>query len=350
MRVGLYGFGAAAHILCQVARSEGRRVFAFTRPGDVASQAFARELGAEWAGGSDEAPPEELDAAIIFAPAGDLVPTALAACAKGGAVVCAGIHMSDIPAFPYELLWGERTIRSVANLTRRDGEAFMQLAPGCPCRPRSRCSRWRRRGARSRLCAQARHRAPSSSRSRPPAESRRPGRVRWIPAGGSATGPMCGHRRCGRLWSNPEKESAMHAIEQTERPAAGDVILVGGHSVGGEKLIGEILEVRGEPGHERYRVRWEDGHESIFHPADGDATIHHYAPHGASVLLMRLLDEQKVEFEPRRHPRTQTALDEAQMLHASADRVGKTLVVHTPEGMVRVVIPASGAAVAREAA
>jgi len=132
VRLGLYGFGAAAHILCQVARAEGRRVFAFTRPGDVESQAFAAELGAEWVGGSDEAPPEELDAAIIFAPAGDLVPTALAACAKGGSVVCAGIHMSDIPAFPYELLWGERTIRSVANLTRRDGETFMQVAPRVP--------------------------------------------------------------------------------------------------------------------------------------------------------------------------------------------------------------------------
>jgi Ala-tRNA(Pro) deacylase len=133
----------------------------------------------------------------------------------------------------------------------------------------------------------------------------------------------------------------MHAIEQTERPAVGDVIIVGGHSVGGEKLIGEILEIRGGEEHERYRVRWEDGHESIFHPADGDATIHHYAPHGASVGLMRMLAEQKVEFEPRRHPRTQTALDEAHVLHASADRVGKTLVVHTPEGMARVVIPAA---------
>jgi prolyl-tRNA editing enzyme YbaK/EbsC (Cys-tRNA(Pro) deacylase) len=133
----------------------------------------------------------------------------------------------------------------------------------------------------------------------------------------------------------------MRAIEQTERPAAGDVILVGGHSVGGEKLIGEILEIRGDEGHERYRVRWEDGHESIFHPADGDATIHHYAPHGASAGLMAILAGQGIEFEPRRHPRTQTALDEAHVLHASADRVGKTLVVHTPEGMVRVVIPAS---------
>ena len=131
-RLGLYGFGAAAHIVCQVARAEGRRVFAFTRPGDTDGQAFARELGAEWAGGSDERPPEELDAAIVFAAAGELVPAALAASAKGGIVVCAGIHMSDIPAFPYELLWGERSIRSVANLTRRDGEAFMQVAPAVP--------------------------------------------------------------------------------------------------------------------------------------------------------------------------------------------------------------------------
>lgn len=133
----------------------------------------------------------------------------------------------------------------------------------------------------------------------------------------------------------------MHAIQQTERPAVGDVIVVGGHSVGSERTMGEILEIRGEPEHERYRVRWEDGHESIFHPADGDATIHHYAPHGASVELMRSLAEQKISFEPRRHPRTQTAMDEARALHAKADRVGKTLVVHTPEGMVRVVIPAS---------
>jgi prolyl-tRNA editing enzyme YbaK/EbsC (Cys-tRNA(Pro) deacylase) len=133
----------------------------------------------------------------------------------------------------------------------------------------------------------------------------------------------------------------MHAIEQSERPAIGDVIVVGGHVVGGERMMGEILEIRGEPGHERYRIRWEDGHESIFHPADGDATIHHYAPHGASVELMRMLREKGIEFEPRRHPRTETALDEARALHASADRVGKTIVVHTTEGMVRVVIPAS---------
>jgi propanol-preferring alcohol dehydrogenase len=131
-RVGLYGFGAAAHIICQVARAEGRRVFAFTRPGDRDGQAFARELGAEWAGGSDERAPEELDAAIVFAPAGELVPAALAAAARGGTVVCAGIHMSDIPAFPYELLWGERSVRSVANLTRGDGEAFLRVAPGVP--------------------------------------------------------------------------------------------------------------------------------------------------------------------------------------------------------------------------
>ncbi len=131
-RLGLYGFGAAAHIVCQVALAEGRRVFAFTRPGDVDGQAFARELGAEWAGGSDERAPEELDAAIVFAAAGELVPAALAASAKGGSVVCAGIHMSAIPSFPYELLWGERSIRSVANLTRLDGDAFMLAAPAVP--------------------------------------------------------------------------------------------------------------------------------------------------------------------------------------------------------------------------
>ncbi len=131
-RVGLYGFGAAAHIICQVARSQGRRVFAFTRTGDAASQEFARSLGAEWAGGSGEQPPEPLDAAVIFAPAGELVPAALAAVGKGGTVVCAGIHMSEIPAFSYDLLWGERVLRSVANLTRADGEEFMSVAPGVP--------------------------------------------------------------------------------------------------------------------------------------------------------------------------------------------------------------------------
>jgi alcohol dehydrogenase, propanol-preferring len=133
-RLGLYGFGASAHIVCQVARWEGRRVFAFTRDGDDAAQAFARRVGAEWAGGSGDAAPEELDAAIVFAPVGALVPTALRAVRKGGAVICAGIHMSDIPSFPYELLWGERTVRSVANLTRRDGEEFMALAPRVPVR------------------------------------------------------------------------------------------------------------------------------------------------------------------------------------------------------------------------
>ncbi len=133
-RLGLYGFGASAHIVAQVARHEGRRVFAFTRPGDEEAQAFARELGAEWAGDSSSRPPEELDAAIIFAPVGELVPAALAAVAKGGSVVCAGIHMSDIPSFPYELLWGERVVRSVANLTRRDGEEFLALAPRVPVR------------------------------------------------------------------------------------------------------------------------------------------------------------------------------------------------------------------------
>jgi propanol-preferring alcohol dehydrogenase len=132
--LGLYGFGASAHIVTQAARHEGRRVFAFTRPGDTAGQSFARELGAEWAGGSDESPPEELDTSIIFAPVGELVPAALRAVRKAGVVVCAGIHMSDIPSFPYELLWGERVVRSVANLTRRDGEEFLALAPRVPIR------------------------------------------------------------------------------------------------------------------------------------------------------------------------------------------------------------------------
>ena len=131
-RLGLYGFGAAAHIVAQVARFEGREVYAFTRPGDVEAQAFARELGAVWAGSSDEPPPEPLDAAILFAPIGALVPTALRAVDKGGIVVCGGIHMSDVPAFPYRLLWEERQIRSVANLTRRDARAFLELAPRIP--------------------------------------------------------------------------------------------------------------------------------------------------------------------------------------------------------------------------
>jgi alcohol dehydrogenase, propanol-preferring len=133
-RVGLYGFGAAAHILIQVARHEGRRIFAFTREGDGAAQRFAMELGAEWAGDARYPGPEELDAAIIFAPVGELVPAALRATARGGTVVCAGIHMSDIPSFPYSILWEERTLRSVANLTRRDGEEFLQLAPRIPVR------------------------------------------------------------------------------------------------------------------------------------------------------------------------------------------------------------------------
>jgi propanol-preferring alcohol dehydrogenase len=127
-RLGLYGIGSAAHIVAQVALHQGRSLYAFTRPGDQASQAFARELGAVWAGGSDERPDVELDAAIVFAPAGELVPAALRALARGGRVVCAGIHMSDIPSFPYELLCGERSVCSVANLTRRDGEEFLQLA------------------------------------------------------------------------------------------------------------------------------------------------------------------------------------------------------------------------------
>jgi propanol-preferring alcohol dehydrogenase len=131
-RVGIYGFGAAAHLIAQVAVAQGRKVFAFTRPGDIDGQSFARNLGAAWAGGSDEAPPEALDAALIFAPVGMLVPAALAATARGGTVVCAGIHMSDIPSFPYRLLWGERTVRSVANLTRRDATEFLALAAEIP--------------------------------------------------------------------------------------------------------------------------------------------------------------------------------------------------------------------------
>ncbi len=133
-RIGLYGFGAAAHIIAQVAAWQGRDVHAFTRAGDAASQAFARQLGAEWAGGSDEPPPEPLDAALVFAPVGALVPAALRAVDKGGVVVCAGIHMSDIPAMPYRLLWEERVVRSVANLTRRDAEEFLALAPRVPVR------------------------------------------------------------------------------------------------------------------------------------------------------------------------------------------------------------------------
>jgi propanol-preferring alcohol dehydrogenase len=134
VRLGLYGFGASAHIVAQLARHQGRRIFAFTRAGDEATQRFACSLGAVWAGDSTQRPPEELDAAIIFAPVGALVPAALAATAKGATVVCAGIHMNDIPTFPYELLWGERVIRSVANLTRRDGEEFLALAPQVPVR------------------------------------------------------------------------------------------------------------------------------------------------------------------------------------------------------------------------
>jgi propanol-preferring alcohol dehydrogenase len=135
-RLGLYGFGASAHIVCQVARAEGRRVFAFVRAGDDEAAALARELGADWAGDALAPGPEPLDAAIVFAPVGELVPAALGTVAKGGTVVCAGIHMSDIPSFPYSLLWGERILRSVANLTRRDGEEFMELAPRVPVRTR----------------------------------------------------------------------------------------------------------------------------------------------------------------------------------------------------------------------
>jgi propanol-preferring alcohol dehydrogenase len=134
LRLGFYGFGAAAHILIQVASYQQREVYAFTRKGDAEAQTFARQLGAAWAGDSDQTPPSEVDAAIIFAPVGDLVPLALRAVSKGGVVVCAGIHMSDIPSFPYSLLWSERVLRSVANLTRRDGEEFLALAPKVPVR------------------------------------------------------------------------------------------------------------------------------------------------------------------------------------------------------------------------
>jgi propanol-preferring alcohol dehydrogenase len=133
-RLGIYGFGAAAHLVTQVARAQGRRVFAFTRAGDVEGQRFALDMGAEWAGASDESPPVELDGAIIFAPVGALVPAALRAVAKGGVVACGGIHMSPIPGFPYEILWGERVLRSVANLTRADGEAFFRIAAEVPLR------------------------------------------------------------------------------------------------------------------------------------------------------------------------------------------------------------------------
>lgn len=138
VRLGIYGFGAAAHIVAQVARYEGRSVYAFTRPGDRAAQDFARLLGVDWAGSSEEDPPQELDAAIIFAPVGSLVPAALRRVRRGGIVVCGGIHMSEIPAFPYELLWGERRLVSVANLTRSDGIEFLQLAPRIPVKTRTR--------------------------------------------------------------------------------------------------------------------------------------------------------------------------------------------------------------------
>lgn len=128
-RIGIYGFGAAAHIIAQVARWQGREIYAFTRPGDADGQNFARELGAVWAGDSSAAPPQELDAAILFAPVGALIPLALRHTARGGTVVCAGIHMSDVPQFPYSILWGERSLRSIANLTRSDGEAFLDIAP-----------------------------------------------------------------------------------------------------------------------------------------------------------------------------------------------------------------------------
>ena len=139
VNLGFYGFGASAHLLCQVAAAQGRNVYAFTRPGDVRSQSFARDLGAVWAGGSDETPRMPLDAAIIFAPSGDLIPAALRVLRKGGKVVCAGIHMSDIPSFAYDLLWGERSIASVANLTRADGEEFMNIAANLELKPSVEC-------------------------------------------------------------------------------------------------------------------------------------------------------------------------------------------------------------------
>ncbi|MEF8729654.1 MAG: zinc-dependent alcohol dehydrogenase family protein [Accumulibacter sp.] len=138
-RLAVYGFGAAAHIIAQVARWQGREVFAFTKPGDVAGQQFARSLGAVWAGGADEPPPQVMDAAILFAPAGELVPQALRGLRKGGTVVCAGIHMSNIPEFPYDILWGERCVRSIANLTRRDGEEFLAIAPRAGVRTEVEC-------------------------------------------------------------------------------------------------------------------------------------------------------------------------------------------------------------------
>ena len=164
-RIGFYGFGASAHILCQVAVHQGRRVFAFTRPGDEETQEFARGLGAAWAGSSEETPPEELDGAIVFAPVGALMPAALRATAKGARVISAGIHMSEIPAFPYEFLWGERTLGSVANLTRADGEEFLELAPRVPGAHRGRPSiRSPTRTLRSRTCAAAPSPGPRSSR------------------------------------------------------------------------------------------------------------------------------------------------------------------------------------------
>ncbi|MBK8116293.1 MAG: zinc-dependent alcohol dehydrogenase family protein [Candidatus Accumulibacter sp.] len=138
-RLGIYGFGAAAHIIAQVARWQGREIFAFTKPGDADGQEFARRQGATWAGGADVAPPQEMDAAILFAPAGELVPQALRHTAKGGTVICAGIHMSNIPEFPYEILWGERCVRSIANLTRRDGEEFFAIAPRAGVRTEVTC-------------------------------------------------------------------------------------------------------------------------------------------------------------------------------------------------------------------
>ena len=173
--IGIYGFGAAGHIIAQVCRWQGRRVFAFTRPGDAAGQAFARAMGAEWAGGSDEKPPEPLDAAILFAPVGALVPAALDAVAKGGRVVCGGIHMSDIPSFPYSALWEERSIASVANLTRADGHEFLRVAPRRRCARQPRPTRSTGPTRRSTICARASSKArPCSCPERASATGARP--------------------------------------------------------------------------------------------------------------------------------------------------------------------------------
>ena len=212
-RLGIYGFGAAAHIVCQVAVHEGRRVFAFTRADDEAAQAFARELGAEWAGDALGPPPEELDGALIFAPAGELVPAALRAVAKGGTVVCGGIHMSDIPSMPYELLWGERVLRSVANLTRADAEEFLEhRAPGAGAhRGRDVPARAGERGARSPASRKPARRRRCSFPSRGLAQAARRSLCTFAPAPG--------RRRDSAAWklSSPFA-TARHAERETAIP------------------------------------------------------------------------------------------------------------------------------------